>query len=118
MKAYECDSMTDALNDLFSKMMGMFYGPSEESKAAAAKAFTEDHFPLFLERLEKRLAGKKYFGGDSPDVFDFHIGAFFSAPSAAKYQELTDKHAGVKAHQENWAAVFADYLANRPKCSM
>ena len=118
LKAYECDSMCDALDDLFAKMIQMFYGPNEEAKAAAGKAFAEDHLPLFLERLDKRLAGKKYFGGETPDVFDFHIGAFLSSPAVAKFQENVDKHSGVKAHQENWAVVFADYLANRPQCNM
>mmetsp|Transcript_25627 Transcript_25627/g.18125 ORF Transcript_25627/g.18125 Transcript_25627/m.18125 type:complete len:100 (-) Transcript_25627:75-374(-) len=98
-------------------MAPIMFGPTEEAKAAAAKEFGEVHAPLFFERAEKRLAGQKYFGGDSPNIYDFVLGAMLSSPFVAKIQELINKFPGIKAHQENWAVVFADYLANRPKCS-
>eukprot|EP00351_Strombidinopsis_sp_SopsisLIS2011_P003679 CAMPEP_0116876892 /NCGR_PEP_ID=MMETSP0463-20121206/8750_1 /TAXON_ID=181622 /ORGANISM="Strombidinopsis sp, Strain SopsisLIS2011" /LENGTH=202 /DNA_ID=CAMNT_0004523783 /DNA_START=28 /DNA_END=636 /DNA_ORIENTATION=- len=117
LKAWEADSMIDAMSDFNNTMRKIMFAPNEEAKAAAQKEFAEVHAPTFFTRAEKRLAGQKYFGGDSPNVFDFFFGSFMTSPLAANFQSEIDKHSGIKASVENWNVVFADYLANRPKCS-
>uniref|UniRef100_A0A7S3RIV8 Glutathione S-transferase n=1 Tax=Strombidinopsis acuminata TaxID=141414 RepID=A0A7S3RIV8_9SPIT len=118
LAAYEVDNLCDAINDMYMKLFQSYFGPSEEAKAAAYKAFVETSLPFFLGKFEARLAGQKYFGGENPNVFDFCFGGFLQQPNVPKFQDVVDKFPGIKAHQDNWALVFADHLASRPKCNM
>mmetsp|Transcript_33220 Transcript_33220/g.23952 ORF Transcript_33220/g.23952 Transcript_33220/m.23952 type:complete len:108 (+) Transcript_33220:201-524(+) len=84
VKAQECDSMVDALSDLYFNMKPMYLG-NLWTKFFAFREFRDEHLPNFMSRIDKRLEGKKYFGGDEPNLLDFHVGAFTTNPLDGRF---------------------------------
>ena len=76
------DSSLDALSDLAQAAMKVHFAKEEEKQEAIAN-YMGKVMPAFLEKMDKRLDGKKFLGGDKMMYADFALAAFFTSPMMA-----------------------------------
>mmetsp|Transcript_36549 Transcript_36549/g.49556 ORF Transcript_36549/g.49556 Transcript_36549/m.49556 type:complete len:96 (-) Transcript_36549:57-344(-) len=92
------------------------FSPTQELKDAAKKHMLDVFMPFFVEKMSKRVEGKKFYGGDKMSMVDFHLAYMFTSPGIEVYDQIVADNPVFTQLVEAYKIEMADYLAARPKC--
>ena len=121
-EAWVIDSTMDATNEMFELFAIPILGfcPPEKKPALLFELLTKQ-LPTFLERMEKRVSGKKFVCGDRITCADFLLGGLLTNtlgnennPHYYAFQHILKSYPGVSKYIENFVEANKEYLAKRP----
>jgi glutathione S-transferase len=123
---WRIDSTLDALGDLINAFYKAAFNPNADAKKAELEKFTNELFPTWADRMEKRLkenTNPLYFVGESWTIADFAIGAYAftsweneASEGHAVLKAIIDKHPLLTAYTAHAKEASKDYLAARKVC--